>query len=201
MRLRRQGRWCRFPRCVTGMISGWGDTRAVRESIDFCAENLFSVLQILPIHETFGDHSPYNQISSRAPYPYYIYLDPAEVPGLSADDLERAAPEAWLAQLRTGIVKHGSVHPLKAQILQLAWHRFRRNGDPGLLGEFETFILIEWGIREYWHRVYAFAQWVTHRQWSGVREYGGSARGPADGGNVLRRRAMQCGRVGEPGAS
>jgi 4-alpha-glucanotransferase len=127
---------------------GVGDTRAVREAIDFCAENGFSVLQMLPIHETFGDHSPYNPISSRALSPAYIYLDPEEVPGLSAEDLERAAPEAWLAHLRTGRVRHGSVHPLKAQILRLAWHRFRTAGDAGLLEEFEEFARSEAGWLE-----------------------------------------------------
>ncbi|RYD20507.1 MAG: hypothetical protein EOP88_14785, partial [Verrucomicrobiaceae bacterium] len=118
---------------------GVGDTRAVREAIDFCAANSFAVLQILPIHETFGDHSPYNPISSRALSPVYIHLDPAEVPGLLAADLERAAPKAWLAQLRTGIVKHGSVHPLKMQVLQLAWHRFLNGEGEGLMEEFRAF--------------------------------------------------------------
>jgi 4-alpha-glucanotransferase len=118
---------------------GVGDTRAVREAIDFCADNSFKVLQLLPIHETFGDHSPYNPISSRALSPVYIYLHPDEVPGLLASDLERAAPEAWRAQLRSGIVKHGSVHPLKMQILQLAWHRFLTGHEGSLMQEFEDF--------------------------------------------------------------
>ena len=50
---------------------GIGDTRAVKEAIDFCARNSFQVLQLLPIHETFGDHSPYNPISSRAYHQLY----------------------------------------------------------------------------------------------------------------------------------
>ncbi len=122
---------------------GIGDTRAVREAIDFCAANSFSVLQLLPIHETFGDHSPYNPISARALSPAYVHLEPSEVPGLLESDLERAAPQAWLARLRTGIVKHGSVHPLKIQILQRAWHRFQ-TGDPGRdMAEFQAFALRE----------------------------------------------------------
>lgn len=118
---------------------GVGDTRAVREAIDFCAANSFAVLQLLPIHETFGDHSPYNPISSRALSPVYVNLDPAEVPGLLPADLERGAPAAWLAQLRTGIVKHGSVHPLKMQVLQLAWHRFLASDSAELMEEFRAF--------------------------------------------------------------
>ncbi|RYD67225.1 MAG: hypothetical protein EOP83_03215, partial [Verrucomicrobiaceae bacterium] len=38
---------------------GIGDTAAMIEAIDFVTEQGFSVLQVLPIHETFGDHSPY----------------------------------------------------------------------------------------------------------------------------------------------
>ncbi|MES2569491.1 MAG: 4-alpha-glucanotransferase, partial [Verrucomicrobiota bacterium] len=45
---------------------------AVKDAIEFCAENGFTVLQILPIHETFGDHSPYNPISSRAHSPALV---------------------------------------------------------------------------------------------------------------------------------
>jgi 4-alpha-glucanotransferase len=118
---------------------GIGDTRAVMEAIDFCADGCFEVLQMLPIHETFGDHSPYNPISSRALSPAYVHLKPEEVPGLTAEDLGRAAPPDWLARLRLGIVSHGSVHPLKMQILQMAWIRFRNFGEESLNDEFERF--------------------------------------------------------------
>lgn len=119
---------------------GIGDTRAARDAIDFCAANSFAVLQLLPIHETFGDHSPYNPISSRALSPAYVHLVPEEVPGLLAADVERAAPQAWLAQLRKGIVKHGSVHPLKMQVLQLASHRFLTGDYGSLIEEFREFV-------------------------------------------------------------
>ena len=59
-----------------------GDTAAVKDALDFCKEHGFSVLQILPIHETFGDHSPYNPISSRAHSPALVSITPADVPGL-----------------------------------------------------------------------------------------------------------------------
>ncbi len=161
---------------------GIGDTRAVREAIDFCVENSFSVLQLLPIHETFGDHSPYNPISSRALAPVYVHLDPAEVPGLLAADLQRAAPAAWLAQLRTGIVKHGSVHPLKIQILQLAWHRFRTGSIGGHMPEFRAFTAHEKDWLDYYTlfrlliREYeGNTQWPDwrpeHRTWQGACEW------------------------------
>jgi 4-alpha-glucanotransferase len=161
---------------------GIGDTRAVREAIDFCAENSFAVLQLLPIHETFGDPSPYNPISSRALSPAYVHLDPEEVPGLLPADLERAAPQAWLAQLRSGIVKHGSVHPLKMQILQLAWYRFHTGDYGDLMAEFREFTarekdwldhytLFRLLIREYEGN----AEWLDwrpeHRTWQDASEW------------------------------
>lgn len=161
---------------------GIGDTRAVREAIDFCAANSFAVLQLLPIHETFGDHSPYNPISARALSPVYIHLVPDEVPGLLAADLERAAPAAWLAQLRSGIVKHGSVHPLKMQVLQLAWHRFV-NGEAGeLMAEFRVFVeeekswlphytLFRLLIREYEGNTEWLDWRPEHRTWEGANDW------------------------------
>ena len=107
---------------------GTGDTRAVKEAVDFCAETGFKLLQLLPIHETFGDHSPYNPISSRALAPAFIYIDPEIIPGLSAEDMDLAAPPAWREELRAGIVRHGAVHPLKIQILLRAWKQLCEQG-------------------------------------------------------------------------
>ncbi len=107
---------------------GTGDTRAVKEAIDFCAENGFRVLQLLPVHETFGDHSPYNPISSRALAPAFVHIDPGTIPGLSQTDVDLAAPPPWREELRAGIVRHGAVHPLKIQILQRAWKHLCEQG-------------------------------------------------------------------------
>ena len=109
---------------------GIGDTRAVRDAIDFCAAHRFRVLQTLPIHETVGDHSPYNPISSRALSPALLTLSEDEVPGLTAAMVREAAPEDWLARLRVGPVKHNSVQPLKLQILLAAHRNFRRIHPP-----------------------------------------------------------------------
>jgi 4-alpha-glucanotransferase len=104
---------------------GIGDTTAMRETIQFCAAHRLAVLQILPIHECVGDHSPYNAISSRALSPALLTLTEEEVPGLSAEALQQAAPDSWLEQLRTGAVRYNSVQPLKLQILLEAHYRFR----------------------------------------------------------------------------
>jgi len=104
------------------------------------------------------------------------------VPGLLAADLERAAPQAWLAQLRAGIVKHGSVHPLKIQILQLAWHRFL-TGDHGReMAEFRDFTarekdwldhytLFRLLIREYEGNTEWLDWRPEHRTWQGASEW------------------------------
>lgn len=105
---------------------GIGDTLAVREAIDFCAAQGFTVLQTLPIHETVGDHSPYNPITSRGLSPALLTLTPAEVPGLTSEILNRLAPENWLSRLREGPVKHPVVHALKLAILREAYRTFRQ---------------------------------------------------------------------------
>lgn len=103
---------------------GIGDTRAVKDAIDFAATCGFGVLQILPIHETLGDHSPYNPISSRAHSPAFLSLTPEEVPGLTDEILEQTAPESWVAQLRSGKVRYEVVLPLKTQTLLTAAYHF-----------------------------------------------------------------------------
>jgi len=120
---------------------GIGDTRCVREAVDFCRENHFTILQMLPIHETVGDHSPYNPISSRALSPALLETSPEEVPGLTTEMLQEFAPESWLAQLRSGSVKHFSVHSLKVQVLLAAFYNFRQMEGPDseLAQEFAEF--------------------------------------------------------------
>jgi 4-alpha-glucanotransferase len=118
---------------------GIGDTKAFMQAIDFCARHGFEVLQTLPIHDTVGDHSPYNPISSRALSPALLTLEPDCVPGLTGELIQSNAPETWLAQVREGAVKHRVVHSLKLQILQQAFERFNSHPDVKLLEEFETF--------------------------------------------------------------
>lgn len=118
---------------------GIGDTLALRQAIDFCAGQHFTVLQTLPIHDTVGDHSPYNPVSSRALSPALLHLDPAEVPGLTPGLLQTLAPESWLAQLRDGPVKHRLVHKLKLQILLAAHQNFAQEADAAQLDAFRAF--------------------------------------------------------------
>jgi 4-alpha-glucanotransferase len=119
---------------------GVGDTIALKQAIDFCVQQGFSLLQFLPVHETVGDHSPYNAISSRALSPAFLALTPEDVPGLSKEMIETAAPESWLEKLREGGVRHNSVFPLKIHVLFGAHHAFRAGeGTAEELDEFERF--------------------------------------------------------------
>ena len=104
---------------------GVGDTLAMKQAIDFCVREGFSLLQFLPVHETVGDHSPYNAISSRALSPAFLSLTVDDVPGLSQEMVTTAAPESWLEKLREGVVRHNSVLPLKIHVLLAAHNAFR----------------------------------------------------------------------------
>src|ERR1700730_12603266 len=53
---------------------GIGDTKAVKEAIDFCHQYSLGVLQLLPINETGGDNSPYNAISAMALDPVLSHI-------------------------------------------------------------------------------------------------------------------------------
>jgi 4-alpha-glucanotransferase len=121
---------------------GIGDTACVREAIEFCADHGFSILQLLPINETGGDHSPYNAISSVALDPVYVTLDPAETPGLTEEMLaEHATPEIR-ARLNAGPVQYGEVKELKNRILAHAFAAFEQElaERTPLAGDFLAFI-------------------------------------------------------------
>ena len=44
---------------------GIGDVAALKQFVDWAADNGFRLVQLLPINETGHDNSPYNAISSR----------------------------------------------------------------------------------------------------------------------------------------
>ncbi|HEY9717985.1 MAG TPA: 4-alpha-glucanotransferase [Trichormus sp.] len=105
---------------------GVGDAQAMRDAIDFCAENNIGVLQILPINETGGDNSPYNAISSVALDPVYVTLTPDTVPNLTQQMITNVAPEALLVELRQGAVNYPRVKQLKVQLLWEAFNSFEK---------------------------------------------------------------------------
>ena len=105
---------------------GIGDAKAMRDAIDFCADNSIGVLQILPINETGGDNSPYNAISSVALDPVYVTLAPGAVPNLTEQMISNMAPEHLLSELRQGPVNYPRVKELKVQLLWEAFNAFEK---------------------------------------------------------------------------
>ncbi|CAF0693946.1 4-alpha-glucanotransferase [Candidatus Methylacidithermus pantelleriae] len=104
---------------------GIGDTLAVREAIAFCRSLGIGYLQLLPIQETGGDHSPYNAVSSIALDPALLATEPGEVPELSAE-----AWKAARAQLGSAVaasqIEYPRVKQTKLWLLEQAFETFQR---------------------------------------------------------------------------
>lgn len=104
---------------------GIGDTEAIKEVAAWCARNGLTVLQILPINETGGDHSPYNILSSIAIDAITIATIPGILPDLSKDAYAKIATEERLVPLLAGPVQYGEVSKLKWELLTAAYANFR----------------------------------------------------------------------------
>jgi 4-alpha-glucanotransferase len=107
---------------------GVGDTEALAETVEWAAENNIRAVQILPVNETGGDHSPYNVLSAFALEPSTITTHPSWIPELTAGDYRIITARHDLETLRDGPVDHAAVKALKRELLEAAWKRFRR-GD------------------------------------------------------------------------
>jgi 4-alpha-glucanotransferase len=116
---------------------GIGDTIAVKEAIDFCRILGLRYLQLLPIQETGGDHSPYNALSAVALDPALLATEPGELPELSWQDWtevrEDLGPKALSPQIDYPAVKRA-----KARLLRKAFEAFRENRGP-LADSFQEF--------------------------------------------------------------
>src|SRR3984885_7459527 len=88
---------------------GIGDLEALRQFIDWAAEIGFKLVQLLPINEVGGDHSPYNAISAVALEPTTLHLAPGSPEDLSQDDFDAVVGGIDLGKLRKGAVKHEPV--------------------------------------------------------------------------------------------
>jgi 4-alpha-glucanotransferase len=172
---------------------GIGDTAAVKEMIDWCADHGFRVLQTLPINETGPDNSPYNAISALA-------LDPTTI----------ALPGHVNA---SGPVRYRQV---KARKLELLRAEFAHANVPASFAKESPWLanytlyrvlLDENGGNDNWEtwpvehqlpgtvprpllkkleparRFYEFVQWVAHTQWAEVRQHA-DARGVALMGDI-----------------
>ena len=100
---------------------GIGDVGALREFLEWAREAGFRMVQLLPVNETGGDHSPYNSISSVALEPTTIELTHDAVPDLIAGDIERIADRARIEVMRVGPVNYPAVKELKSRLLECAF--------------------------------------------------------------------------------
>lgn len=120
---------------------GIGDLEALRQFIDWAAEIGFKIVQLLPINEMGGDHSPYNAISAVALEPTTLYLAPGSPEDLAAEDFEEVIAQNNLEKLRKGAVKHDRVRRLKLELLGKSFARFSRRSedDRGCATSFDAF--------------------------------------------------------------
>src|SRR6266513_5963567 len=69
---------------------GIGDLETLRQFIDWAAGIGFKLVQLLPINEVGGDHSPYNAISAVALEPTTLHLAPGSPEDLTREDFDAA---------------------------------------------------------------------------------------------------------------
>src|SRR6478672_7577210 len=67
---------------------GVGDLEALRQLIDWAARIGFKIVQLLPINEMGGDHSPYNAISAVALEPTTLHLAPGSPADLTREEYD-----------------------------------------------------------------------------------------------------------------
>src|SRR5205823_13774096 len=96
---------------------GIGDLEALRQFVDWAADIGFKLVQLLPINEMGGDHSPYNAISAVAIEPTTLHLAPGSPEDLTEHDFDEVVAEFGLEQMRQGSVKYPRVRRLTMALL------------------------------------------------------------------------------------
>jgi 4-alpha-glucanotransferase len=101
---------------------GCGNVRALQQFIAWAGTNHFRAVQLLPVNETGGDHSPYNAISSVAIEPTSI--DMQAVPDLQPAEFAAIAEAHHVSELRAGPVRWTEVKALQRALLRRAFANF-----------------------------------------------------------------------------
>jgi 4-alpha-glucanotransferase len=105
---------------------GIGDTSSLMEFLEWAADAGFRVVQLLPINEMGGDHSPYNAISSRALDPLTIRLTPEVLPDLAQGEFESILQKHPDVLRNSARVDYAAVHSLKKDLVGAAFANFER---------------------------------------------------------------------------
>jgi 4-alpha-glucanotransferase len=130
---------------------GIGDLEGLRQFIDWAEAIGFRLVQLLPINEMGGDHSPYNAISAVALEPTTLHLAPGSPEDLTQGDFDEVIGRIDLDKLRTGAVKHERIRRLKMALLERAYRRFAQREDERI-ADFDAFCQTE----ETWLADYSF---------------------------------------------
>jgi 4-alpha-glucanotransferase len=120
---------------------GIGDLEGLRQFIDWAAEIGFKLVQLLPINEMGGDHSPYNTISAVAIEPTTLQLQPGSPEELTREDFDEVVGDFDLERLGKGSARHHRVRRLKITLLERAYRRFAAGNTR--IAEFDAFCKTE----------------------------------------------------------
>ena len=107
---------------------GVGDVGALRELVHWSARHGIRAVQILPVNEPGGDHSPYNLLSAMALDPLTIETLPGALPGLTSDAFESLVESN--PPRTAGGVDYTAASALKNALLESAFSQFvkKRHG-------------------------------------------------------------------------
>lgn len=111
---------------------GIGDITALREWIDWAAENNVGFLQLLPVNALGSDEvpSPYSSISSIALEPLYLSLEPWLVPGLPERlSYKTEGIPGHQFPSDKNLVDYPRVRAWKNWVLGRSWRHFRQDAE------------------------------------------------------------------------
>jgi 4-alpha-glucanotransferase len=162
---------------------GIGDVSALKQFIDWAAENGFKLVQLLPINETGRDNSPYNAISSIAIEPTTLCIAPGSPEDLTQEDCDAVMSHIEKKTLRRGNVNYRRVRKLTTALLEMAFAHFeeKKASNPARSRAFDDFCKAEAS----WLDDYAFFRALMERnrgrekwdEWSEEHRSLGQARG------------------------
>lgn len=112
---------------------GMGDFADLHGMVDFCADNGFGLLQLLPLNDAGLDGVPYSAVSAFALDPAFIAPDLIGVTGRDWDDALRATRERFAGAQR---IDNPAVRRARLELLRMAWERMARGPIEAAIDEF-----------------------------------------------------------------
>lgn len=100
---------------------GVGDTAALEELIAWARRNSIGALQVLPVNEPGGDHSPYNLLSAMALDPLTAATVPGKLPGLTEEAFAEICARHDISSMPRDRVDYARVSALKRELFESAF--------------------------------------------------------------------------------